>query len=115
MKVAPELNKSNYSVSVINVRFVKPLDKQLVLKESINCDLVVTLEDGVIQGGFGSAVLELLNSEKVTVPVLTLGLPDQFVEHGHNEDLYKKYKLDNAGIIEQISKYHVPEPQHVYS
>jgi len=100
--VAKKLDEANFAVSIINIRFVKPLDKDLILKVSQASNLVVTLEDGVIQGGFGSAVLELFNAEKVMVPVLTLGLPDKFVEHGENADLYKKYNLDVAGIAEQI-------------
>ena len=68
--------------TVANMRFVKPLDVELVLELADAHDLLVTVEENVIQGGAGSAVLEVLHQHGRTVPVLQLGLPDRFVDHG---------------------------------
>ena len=68
--------------TVINARFCKPLDAETIVGAARRCGSVVTVEDGVVQGGFGSAVLELLAERGVTVPVTVVGLPDHFIEHG---------------------------------
>ncbi|ERM91697.1 1-deoxy-D-xylulose-5-phosphate synthase [Caldanaerobacter subterraneus subsp. yonseiensis KB-1] len=87
---------------VVNLRFVKPLDEELILEISNKVDLVVTVEDNVIAGGVGSAILELLNDKKVYRPVLRLGFPDKFIEHGDVESLFKKYGLDSQSIADTI-------------
>jgi len=81
-KAAEALN-----ASVVNMRFVKPLDEETVLRIAAQHQLIVTLEDNVVEGGAGSAVNELLLSHDLLVPVLNLGLPDRFVEHGGREQL----------------------------
>ncbi len=68
--------------TVINARFCKPLDSEAILSAARRCGSVVTIEDGVASGGFGSAVLELLSEAGLTVPVSVIGLPDHFIEHG---------------------------------
>jgi 1-deoxy-D-xylulose-5-phosphate synthase len=67
---------------VINARFCKPLDEQAILNAARRAAKIVTVEDGVLMGGFGSSVLELLSDHNVTTQVLRFGLPDSFVEHG---------------------------------
>jgi 1-deoxy-D-xylulose-5-phosphate synthase len=88
--------------TVANMRFVKPLDDALVLRLAATHDLVVTVEENAVQGGAGSAVLESLAAQGVAVPVLQLGLPDQFVEHGDPAGLLAECGLDAAGIVRSV-------------
>src|SRR5690554_103615 len=89
--------------TVADMRFVKPLDEALVLELAEQHDLLVTLEENAIAGGAGSAVTEFLNSQEVSMPVLQLGLPDSFIDHGKHEELLKDCGLDANGIFAAIS------------
>jgi 1-deoxy-D-xylulose-5-phosphate synthase len=89
---------------VADMRFVKPLDTELILDLANGNDLLVTLEDNVKHGGAGSAVNEVLVAQHQLVPVLNLGLPDQFVEHGTREELMAQLGLDGSGILRSIQK-----------
>ena len=80
------------------MRWAKPLDTELVLKLAATHEYLVTLEEGAIMGGAGSAVLEALNAAGVSKSVLQLGLPDQFIEHGDPAKLLSMQGLDAAGI-----------------
>ena len=90
--------------TVANMRFAKPLDEELVLELAHSHDALVTVEDGCIMGGAGSAVLECLQAAGLAVPVLQLGLPDEFVEHGDPAKLMSQCGLDAAGIEQSILK-----------
>ncbi|MEO6279108.1 1-deoxy-D-xylulose-5-phosphate synthase [Roseateles sp.] len=90
--------------TVANMRFVKPLDVDLVTELARTHDAIVTVEDGSIMGGAGSAVAEALNAAGLNVPVLQLGLPDEFVEHGDVAKLMSLCGLDAAGIEASIVK-----------
>jgi 1-deoxy-D-xylulose-5-phosphate synthase len=90
--------------TVANMRFVKPLDAELVAELARTHDALVTVEDGCIMGGAGSAVTEALNAAGLSVPVLQLGLPDEFVEHGDPAKLMSLCGLDAAGIEASIVK-----------
>src|SRR5690606_21762159 len=90
--------------TVVNMRFVKPLDEALVLELARTHTAFVTLEDNALPGGAGSAVLELLQREGVLVPVLALGLPDEFLEHASREELLADCGLDAAGVKAAILK-----------
>jgi 1-deoxy-D-xylulose-5-phosphate synthase len=87
---------------VINARFVKPLDRELILQAARDSGLLVTIEEGVLEGGFGSAVLELLAEEKVSVKTLRLGLPSKFIEHGKRADILDSYGLSPEKIYQAI-------------
>ncbi len=89
--------------SVANMRFVKPLDLELLKSLAQDHDYFVTIEDGAIQGGAGSACLEALSAMGINKPLLQLGLPDQFVEHGDYKLLMSKCGLDSEGIAKAIS------------
>ncbi|QWE28364.1 1-deoxy-D-xylulose-5-phosphate synthase [Polynucleobacter sp. AM-7D1] len=89
--------------SVANMRFVKPLDLELLKSLAQDHDYFVTIEDGVIQGGAGSACLEALSAMGINKPLLQLGLPDEFVEHGDYKLLMSKCGLDSEGIAKAIS------------
>lgn len=88
--------------TVVNMRWAKPLDVELLLEVAARHDALVTLEEGAIMGGAGSAVLEALAAARVLRPVLQLGLPDQFIEHGDPARLLALQGLDAAGIAQSI-------------
>jgi 1-deoxy-D-xylulose-5-phosphate synthase len=90
--------------SVADMRFVKPLDVAMIHDLANENDLLVTLEDNAKLGGAGSAVNEQLVAQHLTVPVLNLGLPDHFVEHGTREELMAQIGLDASGILRSIQK-----------
>ncbi|MDQ7015716.1 MAG: 1-deoxy-D-xylulose-5-phosphate synthase [Gammaproteobacteria bacterium] len=91
--------------TVINMRFVKPLDEQLLLEVAKGHQLLVTLEENAIAGGAGSGINEYLLSQKVQTQILNLGLPDQFSEHGVHSELLSDYGLDAQGIARQINTF----------
>ncbi|MCD2511619.1 1-deoxy-D-xylulose-5-phosphate synthase [Comamonas endophytica] len=88
--------------TVVNMRWAKPLDVELLLEVAARHDALVTLEEGAIMGGAGSAVLEALQAARVPRPVLQLGLPDQFIEHGDPARLLALQGLDAAGITQSV-------------
>ncbi|MFK7731391.1 MAG: transketolase C-terminal domain-containing protein, partial [Pseudomonadales bacterium] len=88
----------NLNATLIDMRFVKPLDNALLLSLCADHELLVTLEENSVMGGAGSAVLELLNSENEQTPVLQLGLPDRYVEHGNQSLMRSEVGLDAEGI-----------------
>jgi 1-deoxy-D-xylulose-5-phosphate synthase len=90
--------------TVANMRFVKPLDTQLLLQLARSHDALVTVEEGCLAGGAGSAVLEALQAAGVMIPVLNLGLADEFIEHGDPAKLLSLQGLDAAGIEQSILK-----------
>lgn len=99
IQAAGILQASGISAGIINPRFVKPLDRDLIIRMARATGHVVTVEEGVLAGGFGSAVLELLADEGLTdVKVIRLGIPDSFVEHGTREELLADYDLTPEGI-----------------
>jgi len=97
LEAAAEIN-----ATVANMRFVKPLDDDLVARLAGTHELLVTVEEGVVNGGAGSAVLESLQAQGFAVPVLQLGLPDAFVEHGDPQQLLADCGLDKEGILRSI-------------
>jgi 1-deoxy-D-xylulose-5-phosphate synthase len=90
--------------TVANMRFVKPLDVELVTELAASHDAIVTVEEGCMMGGAGSAVLEVLAAAQISVPVLTLGVPDEFIEHGDPLKLLAQLGLDGTGIEASIRK-----------
>src|SRR5690606_2273942 len=84
--------------TVVDMRFVKPIDRQQILAQAATHAGLVTIEEGAIMGGAGSAVCEVLNEEGVAIPVLQLGLPDAFIDHGDRAALLAQAGLDAAGI-----------------
>lgn len=94
-----KLASKGYDYGIVLVNSIKPLDISLL---DSDCNRVITVEDGVIAGGFGQYMRSLIPYQ---VQVLNLGWPDQFIEHGSPNDLYKKYKLDGNGISERVIEY----------
>ncbi len=93
------------NATVVNMRFVKPLDEQVVLELAKTHDLIVTVEENVIAGGAGSAVNTLLHKHKILRHTLNIGLPDSFVEQGSREELLALCGLDHQGIAKQIHEF----------
>jgi 1-deoxy-D-xylulose-5-phosphate synthase len=108
MAVADRLAKLGWSVSVVDARFARPLDRELIIRSARGRQLVVTLEESVLPGGFGAAVLEVLADATPPAPVPAvkrIGLPDgSFVDHGSVSDLRALVRLDEAGIQAQIEE-----------
>ncbi|KAA6208667.1 1-deoxy-D-xylulose-5-phosphate synthase [Avibacterium paragallinarum] len=98
--VAEKLN-----ATLVDMRFVKPLDEALILQLAENHSLLVTLEENAIQGGAGSAVAEVLNSQQKNTALLQLGLPDFFIPQGTQQEILADLKLDVKGIEEQIINF----------
>ncbi|RXH57335.1 1-deoxy-D-xylulose-5-phosphate synthase [Granulicella sibirica] len=94
------LEAGGFSVALINPRFAKPVDRECVDRYGVECGLVVTFEDHVLAGGFGSAVLETLNELQIDVPMVRVGWPDEFIEHGKVEALRAKYGLTAEAAAE---------------
>ena len=99
LKVAHKTN-----ATVVNMRFIKPLDRKLIRDLASSHKLLVTLEENAISGGAGSAVLEVISDYDLKCQTLCLGLPDEFVEQGSQEELRKKYGLNAASIAKSIEK-----------
>jgi len=97
LEAAEALKKENIGLCVVNARFVKPLDRELFLDLAARFKYLITVEDGILDAGFGSAVQELVNR-----PLLRLGLPCEFIEHGSRAQLLEKYGLDAKGIAASI-------------
>ncbi|HKW82301.1 MAG TPA: transketolase C-terminal domain-containing protein, partial [Burkholderiaceae bacterium] len=106
---------SKLDATVANMRFVKPLDAALVAELARSHDAIVTVEEGCVMGGAGSAVQEALAKAGIEIPVLTLGLPDEFVEHGDPAKLLAMCGLDAAGIEQSILKRFGAKPALVRS
>ncbi len=104
LQLADQLaHDEGWSVGVVNARFIKPLDRALLLKQAATASLIVTMEDHVLAGGFGSAVLEALQEADYLTPVERIGWPDKFVEHGSNVAILRAaYNLAPADIARRV-------------
>jgi 1-deoxy-D-xylulose-5-phosphate synthase len=91
------------NATVCDMRWVKPLDKECLQQLASSHQLLVTLEDNTIAGGAGSAVIEYLSQQGILIPVLLLGLPDTFIDHGKRDDILAAINLDASGICETIT------------
>ncbi|HYL70824.1 MAG TPA: transketolase C-terminal domain-containing protein, partial [Candidatus Dormibacteraeota bacterium] len=97
--------------TLVNMRFVKPLDEDLVVALTARHRALVTIEENATQGGAGSALLEVLASEGLHVPLLQLGIPDRFIEHGSREGCLAAAGLDAAGLAASIERWWGLQPQ----
>lgn len=95
-------NSNNINAAVINCRFIKPIDSVLLDKIFEKYKIIFTVEDGLLAGGFGSAVLEYAGEKNYKGKIVRMGFPDEFIPHGNSSILYKKYGLDTDGIYEKI-------------
>ena len=109
MEAASLLEDEGWSVGVINARYARPLDRQLILDQARGKRMVVTFEESVVTGGFGSGVLELVEEARLAdaayrdVPVRIVGIPgERFVDHGSVADLRRVLRLDAPGLAAQV-------------
>jgi len=105
LEAAEALAEDGIEAAVVNARFVKPLDVELIGRLARSCDHVVTGEENCVAGGFGSAVMEALQAQGVSVPVLRIGLPDSFVEHGSREFLLESIGLRPEAMARSIAAF----------
>ena len=105
LAAAEKLCAEGLNVKVINARFIKPIDRDLLLNLAATVKKIITVEENVLPCGFGSAVLELLAEEGINgVQVKRLGIPDEFVEHATQKQLRHQYGIDEEGIIRAIKQ-----------
>ncbi|MDH5769556.1 MAG: 1-deoxy-D-xylulose-5-phosphate synthase, partial [Nitrospirota bacterium] len=106
LTAAERLKNEGISAMVINARFVKPLDRNLLLSVASKIKKIITVEENALEGGFGSAVIELLNNMEIhDVRVKRLGISDEFIEQGQQSELRKKYRLDDEGIYLSVLSF----------
>lgn len=107
VKAAETLRAEGVDIGVINARFVKPLDKATILRAVEELPVVVTVEEGTLEGGFGSAVLEAANQAGLdTRNIVRAGIPDRFIEHGERNELLAALGLDAAGLCRTVRAAH---------
>jgi 1-deoxy-D-xylulose-5-phosphate synthase len=105
LAAAEQLAENGISCSVVNARYAKPLDEELIISLARKTKKIITVEENVTAGGFGSAVLELLTREDAhAVKIECIGLPDKFIKHGSQDYLRTMFDLDTAGIVRKIKQ-----------
>ncbi|MDP2884742.1 MAG: 1-deoxy-D-xylulose-5-phosphate synthase [Ignavibacteria bacterium] len=106
LEAAEILAAEGIEAEVVNMRFVKPIDDELIRLLALRIDAIVTVEDNVIQGGFGSGILESISKQGLSnIAVKLHGLPDHFVDHGTPNELYRMLKLDAVGIADVVREF----------
>jgi 1-deoxy-D-xylulose-5-phosphate synthase len=100
--LAASLERDGYSAAVINPRFIKPLDREILARYASRVAAFVTFEDHVKMGGFGTAVVEALDEMGLSIPVVRIGWPDQFIEHGKMDELRARYGLSTEAALAQV-------------
>jgi len=93
---------NDLNATLVDMRFIKPIDEMVIKKLAKTHKLIVTVEDNTTHGGAGSAVLEVLSKNKIVIPTLTIGIPDKFVDHGSQDEIYKQCGLDKNNIKKKI-------------
>jgi 1-deoxy-D-xylulose-5-phosphate synthase len=105
LDVAEELEKEGIAIGVINGRFIKPMDNRVLSEVASRTKKILTLEENVLMGGFGSGVMELLSKEEISIPVKSMGMPDTFITHGSQKKLRKALGIDREGIKRAIKAW----------
>ncbi|MCK4943749.1 MAG: 1-deoxy-D-xylulose-5-phosphate synthase, partial [Candidatus Aminicenantes bacterium] len=107
MEAAEKLAKRDrINITVVNIRYVKPFDKELILKLVRKTRKIITVEDGIKNGGFGSMVQELLISESIKkYNILSLGVSEEIIEVASRQELLEKYHMDSGGLVREIRKF----------
>jgi 1-deoxy-D-xylulose-5-phosphate synthase len=111
LEAAAELEKDGLSLAVVNARFAKPLDEELILRYALPGRTVVAVEEGILPGGFGSAVREMLDRrERFDVRFKAVGLPLEIYPLGKTEEIRRVYGLDAAGLAREIKAFYASRP-----
>ncbi|NOQ25282.1 MAG: 1-deoxy-D-xylulose-5-phosphate synthase [Bacteroidales bacterium] len=108
VEASKELEKKHIDVAHYDMRFVKPIDKDILHEIGKNFKNIITIEDGTIVGGFGSAVLEFMSENGYTVNIKRLGIADQFIDHGSPQELHRECGFDVEGIIKTVTLMNKP-------
>jgi 1-deoxy-D-xylulose-5-phosphate synthase len=120
VKAAEKLAADGIAASIVNARFIKPLDADLITCLAHDKPFLITVEEAALEGGFGSAVMELLESHNIQgCKILRIGVPDQLIEHGSPTLLYAKFGLDADGIYRKIKAFiqshYAPKPRSAFA
>jgi len=113
VKAMAELNSEGYYPAHYDMRFVKPLDQALLHEVFKKFNKVITVEDGCLEGGMGSAILEFMADNNYSAQVVRLGIPDQVIEHGDQPELWAECGYDAAAIIAQVKLIGVAQNKHI--
>jgi len=105
IEAAAALEKEGIYAQVMNARFVKPLDRELLFDIFTKFDKIITIEDNTIVGGFGSGILEFATQHNYKNDILIHGVPDRFIDHGKPEELYEELMLDKEGIVTLVQEF----------
>lgn len=105
LKAATKLSVEGYNCKVINMRFIKPLDEEILEEVAKKFEKIITLEENTLVGGFGSAVLEYFADKNYKNDILRIGLPDHFIDHGTQKELHKEIGIDPDGIVESVKVF----------
>jgi 1-deoxy-D-xylulose-5-phosphate synthase len=105
LDVAEELEKEGINIGVINGRFIKPMDSNMLSEIALRTKKILTLEENTLMGGFGSGVMELLSKEEILVPIKSMGIPDTFITHGSQKKLRNALGIDREGIKKAIKEW----------
>jgi len=108
VKACLELNQEGYHPAHYDLRFVKPLDEKMLHEVFSKFDKIITVEDGCVQGGMGSAVLEFMADNDYNSKVVRLGIPDRVIEHGEQNELWAECGYDSVSIIKEVKKMAIP-------
>lgn len=111
LKACEQLEKENISAALYDMRFVKPLDEILLHEVFSKFNKVITVEDGCLQGGMGSAVIEFMTDNNYNAQIVRLGIPDKFIDHGTQKELYAECFYDMAAITETAKKMIQKKPK----
>ncbi|MBZ0178965.1 MAG: 1-deoxy-D-xylulose-5-phosphate synthase [Melioribacteraceae bacterium] len=104
-EAAEKLDIEGIHCEVINMRFIKPLDEQMLDYVASKFDKIVTLEENTLHGGFGSGVLEYFSDKGIHKNILRIGIPDKFIDHGTQAELHKMIKIDPNGIVDKVKVF----------
>lgn len=108
LDVREQLIEQGYACSLVNARFVKPIDEEMIREACMEHRLIVTMEENVASGGYGEKVREYVDSLDVPTQVLSISIPDEYVEHGNVELLKQEIGIDARSIVEKVSgKYKI--------
>jgi 1-deoxy-D-xylulose-5-phosphate synthase len=102
MQAAVIAENLGINVGVYDMRFLKPLDESLIHEVAKTYSHIITIENGVLKGGFGSAVVEYIADNKLPVEVYRMGIPDSFITHGSLRELHKDCRIDTEAIVDKI-------------
>ncbi|WP_391123182.1 1-deoxy-D-xylulose-5-phosphate synthase [Psychrobacillus sp. L3] len=115
LEAAAQLAQANISVEVINARFIKPLDEEMLLSLQQRHIPIITVEESILQGGFGSAVLEFFNDHELQANVKRIGIPDIFIEHGDVNQLLDEINITSEEIVKVVEHSIVPSNRYISS